>query len=67
MPLPKGTQFGRRGKVRLAFKSGKVIETKNMETGETHTPAEFAEDRRKPKASRSSKEGYKRRLARSSK
>ncbi len=27
---------------RLAFRGGSVIETKNMKTGATHTPAEFA-------------------------
>jgi hypothetical protein len=34
-------------KVRLAFcGDGKVIEAKNTKTGRTHTPAEFARDRR---------------------
>lgn len=34
-------------KVRLAFKGkGKVVETKNLKTGATHTPAEFAMDRK---------------------
>jgi hypothetical protein len=40
-PLPKGTRyrFKKGTKVRLAFSKGsnKVIETKNMETGDTHT------------------------------
>lgn len=54
MPLPKGTRFrtmttksGKR--VRLAFRRGTnpVIEAKNIDTGATHTPAEFAADRRK--------------------
>lgn len=37
--------------IRLAFKGprdgGKVVEAKNLKTGATHTPAEFAEDRRR--------------------
>ena len=42
----KTTKSGK--KVRLAFKGkGKVVEAKNLKTGATHTPAEFAEDRRK--------------------
>lgn len=37
-------------KVRLAFKGkDKVAEAKNLETGATHTPAEFAKDRKKRK------------------
>lgn len=54
MPLPKGTRYGvtttKTGKkIRLAFKKGtnKVIERKNLDTGATHTPAEFAVDRMK--------------------
>jgi len=53
MPLPKGTHYAMRkmkggGYERLAFdRSGKVIETKNMVTGHTHTPAEFTADRRR--------------------
>ncbi|KKK62651.1 hypothetical protein LCGC14_3002210 [marine sediment metagenome] len=42
------------GLTRLAFrggsakaKTGTVVEAKNMRTGATHTPAEFAADRRK--------------------
>lgn len=49
MPIPgaryrvKTTPTGK--KVRLAFKGkGKVVEAKNLKTGKTHTPAEFAED-----------------------
>lgn len=38
--------------VRLAFKGSKVIEAKNMKTGATHTPAEFAADRKKKTAGR---------------
>jgi len=35
-------------KVRLAFKGkGKVVEAKNLKTGATHTPAEFAKDKAK--------------------
>ena len=42
----KTTKSGK--KVRLAFKGkGKVVEAKNLKTGATHTPAEFAKDRRK--------------------
>jgi len=54
MPLPKGTRFrvkttksGKR--VRLAFKGGKVIEAKNIDSGATHTPREFRADRRRRK------------------
>jgi len=53
MPLPEGTRFRvtRRGgeKVRLAFRKGtnEVIEAKNLRTGATHTPAEFAADRKR--------------------
>ena len=32
-------------KVRLAFKGDQVVESKNLDTGATHTPAEFARDR----------------------
>lgn len=32
---------------RLAFQDGDVVETKNMETGATHTPREFAADKKK--------------------
>lgn len=51
MPLGKGVRYRvvERGgkKIRLAFKGkGKVVEAKNLKTGATHTPAEFAEDRR---------------------
>ena len=54
MPLPKGTRFrvkttksGKR--VRLAFKGGKVIEAKNIDSGATHSPREFKADRRQRK------------------
>lgn len=36
-------------KLRLAFKGKTVVEAKNMKTGKTHTPAEFAADRAKGK------------------
>ena len=46
----KTTSSGKQ--VRLAFKGkgkgkGKVIEAKNLQTGATHTPAEFAADRKR--------------------
>ena len=48
MPLPKGTRYRvkqtPKGPVRLAFNDG-VIEAKNLKTGATHTPGEFAADR----------------------
>ena len=35
-------------KIRLAFtKGGNVVEAKNLDTGATHTPAEFRADRKK--------------------
>lgn len=49
MPIPgaryrvKTTKTGK--KVRLAFQGSKVVEAKNLKTGATHTPAEFAADR----------------------
>lgn len=51
MPLPKSTHYGvTKSGVRLAFTpKGKVIEAKNMKTGKTHTPKEFAKDRAKAK------------------
>jgi len=54
MPLLKGTRFRvkttRSGKrIRLAFKGGKVIEAKNIDSGATHTPREFRADRRRRK------------------
>ena len=33
--------------VRLAFRGNEVVEAKNMKSGATHTPAEFAADRKK--------------------
>ena len=40
----KTTKSGK--KVRLAFKGNKVVEAKNLETGATHTPAEFKKDKK---------------------
>lgn len=34
-------------KVRLAFRGKTVVEAKNLATGKTHSPAEFAADRSK--------------------
>jgi len=36
-------------KVRLAYKGNEVVEAKNLKTGATHTPAEFARDKAKRK------------------
>lgn len=54
MPLPKGARvrvktFPSGKKVRLAFKKGTntVIEAKNLASGATHTPKDFALDRMK--------------------
>lgn len=48
MPLPGAKyRYAPGGKVRLAFVDGKVVEAKNMKSGATHTPAEFAADRAK--------------------
>ena len=49
MPLGPGVRYRYKPgtKVRLAFKGSKVIEAKNMSTGATHTPSEFAADRKK--------------------
>lgn len=51
MPLGKGVRFRTKqtskGPVRLAFKGAKVIEARNMKTGATHGPAEFAQERRR--------------------
>jgi hypothetical protein len=55
MPLGKGVRYRMvkmkvGGYERLAFdRSGKVIEAKNMKSGATHTPKEFAADRKKSK------------------
>lgn len=53
MPLGKGVRYRvattKHGKkVRLAFRGKKgVVEAKNLKTGATHTPKEFAADRRR--------------------
>lgn len=52
MPLGKNVRYRvkqtPKGPVRLAFKGkGKVVEAKNLRTGATHTPAEFAAGRKK--------------------
>lgn len=50
MPLPQGTRYRyKKGtKLRLAFNpKGQAVEAKNMKTGATHTPSEFAADRKK--------------------
>ena len=54
MPIPRAryrvitTKSGK--KVRLAFLGkARVVEAKNLETGATHTPAEFARDRSRHK------------------
>lgn len=51
MPLGKGIRYRvtTRGgkKIRLAFRGNRVVEAKNLKTGATHTPAEFARDRKK--------------------
>ena len=40
----KTTNSGK--KVRLAFKGKQVVEAKNLKTGQTHSEAEFKQDRR---------------------
>ena len=54
MPLGKGVRYRVKKtksgkKIRLAFKGKKVIEAKNLKTGKTHTPKEFAADRKRKK------------------
>jgi hypothetical protein len=45
MPIPGAKYRYKAGtKVRLAFVNGKVVEAKNMKTGDIHTPAEFKAD-----------------------
>jgi hypothetical protein len=51
MPIP-GARYrvhttSKGKKVRLAFRGNRVVEAKNLKTGATHTPAEFAADRAK--------------------
>lgn len=49
MPVP-GARYRvvrtEKGPVRLAFRGAKVVEAKNLKTGATHTPKEFAADRK---------------------
>jgi len=53
MPVPKGARFRVKTtssgqKIRLAFVGkGRVVEAKNLATGKTHTPSEFAKDRKR--------------------
>ena len=51
MPVGKNVRYRVTGKgakkVRLAFKDGEVVEAKNLKTGATHTPVEFARDRKR--------------------
>ena len=52
MPLGPGVKYRftktKTGKkIRLAFRGGRVVEAKNPTTGATHTPEEFAADRRR--------------------
>ena len=51
MPIPGGARYRVRqtpsGPVRLAFQGRTVVEAKNLRTGSTHTPAEFARDRKR--------------------
>ncbi len=53
MPLGKGVRYrvvtkgGK--KIRLAFRGKTVIEAKNLKTGATHSPSEFAMDRKRAK------------------
>jgi hypothetical protein len=54
VPLPKGTRYRVKTtksgkKIRLAWSHGDVIEAKNIETGEKHTPSEFKADKKKAK------------------
>lgn len=50
MPLGPGVRYRVKTeggkKIRLAFRGNDVIEAKNLKTGATHTPAEFAADKR---------------------
>lgn len=50
MPLGPGVRYrvADRGgkKIRLAFRDNQVIEAKNLRSGATHTPTEFAKDRK---------------------
>jgi hypothetical protein len=61
MPLGKGVRYrvktmkgGKR--VRLAFKGSQVVEAKNIDTGATHTPSEFAAERKGRKRGKKKKQ-----------
>jgi hypothetical protein len=63
MPLGPGVRYRVKttstGKqVRLAFKGGNVIEAKNLKTGATHTPDEFAADRARRRRTASTLAGH---------
>lgn len=69
MPLGKDVRYryAPGGKVRLAFrggsaarKTGTVVEAKNVKTGATHTPAEFARDRKRSASSKRAVSGRRR-------
>lgn len=70
MPIPgarfrvKTTKSGK--KVRLAFKDDEVVEAKNMKTGDTHTPDEFAADKKKAKKKGKKKDKKSKKAKRSS-
>lgn len=49
----KTTKSGKR--IRLAIKDGEVIETKNLDSGKTHTEKEFEEDRKRKKKKKGGK------------
>jgi|APGre2960657404_1045060.scaffolds.fasta_scaffold69343_3 hypothetical protein len=55
MPL-KGVRYRvkqtPKGPVRLAFQGKSVVEAKNLKSGATHTPREFAQDRKHAKLHR---------------
>ena len=59
MPLGPGVRYRYKPgtKVRLAFKGNQVVEAKNMKTGATHTPSEFARDRARSSSSTRSMKG----------
>ena len=54
MPLGKGVRYRVKTtasgkKIRLAFRGNTVVEATNVKTGATHSPADFARDRRRRK------------------
>lgn len=72
MPVGKEVRYRvvttKRGKkVRLAIrggsakkKTGRVIEAKNLETGSTHEPGEFVQERKRAKSSRLRRTSFRR-------